>query len=43
MNTYWEELYDNQLKYTASLMRKCSKLYKENSVTVENPLVKILK
>ncbi len=43
MKMFTDQLYGRQLTYSASLLRKCSKVYKETVITAENHLVKDLK
>ena len=43
MDIYTEPLYDKELMYQASILRKCTKLYKETALTIHNLLVDKLK
>ncbi len=43
MKNYTDKLYGNQLIYSASMLRKCAKLYKETTMTIDNHLVQPLK
>ena len=43
MKNFPDELYEKQLTYTASLLRKITKLYKDSCVTTHNLMVDKLK
>ena len=43
MKDHTDALYGNYLNYTASILRKCAKLYKDTSLTINEHLVKKLK
>jgi hypothetical protein len=43
MKNYTDKLYGNQITYSASILRKCAKLYKETTITIDNHLVHALK
>lgn len=38
-----DKLYGGHLQYSASILRKCSKLYKDTAITINEHLVKKLK
>lgn len=43
MKDHTDTLYGSYLNYSASLLRKCAKLYKDTSITINEHLVKKLK
>lgn len=43
MNLYHKSLYKDQITYQASLLRKCTKLYKETVLLIHNLLVDSIK
>lgn len=43
MKKFVNQIYGSQLTYSASLLRKCAKIYKETAITIDNYLVKSLK
>ena len=43
MKDFMDDLYSPYLTFTASLLRKCAKLYKDTAITIHNLLVHRLK
>ncbi len=38
-----DALYTNHIEYSASMLRKCAKLYKDTAITINDDLVSLLK
>lgn len=43
MGRHGELLYGKHMTYSSSLLRKCAKLYKDTSITIDNQLAKLLR